>query len=217
MNKITRIFGTSGAFAAALTAVAVSGVLPGFAAGRQGSDGSTGGFRYTFTQTSNGTVVAGQDSESLAPPIFAQFPSGYAEPAAAADPHTGEADFSRDEAARRMDIVANAIVAQLFAKDTVNPETYGVRPAFEVDGHTVTLNDLDQLEFRFIPAATSYTSAVGTSGGFARPTDAWIATWQRKGVTTPGQPTSDLRIVIVMEDGTGAIHSVQAGYPEESN
>lgn len=118
---------------------------------------------------------------------------------------------------RRFRIVAGAIATQLFGSDVVKPDTGATRLAYQVDGHPVALDDLDLKEFRFIPAATSYTTVANTSGGFAKPTDAWIGVWERDGITAPNQPAADLRIVIVMEDATGAIHSVQAGDPASAS
>ena len=89
-------------------------------------------------------------------------------------------------------------------------------PATAIDGRLITLEDLRLVEVRFEPRATliaTSVNSINTFTGFPKPTDAWVAVWLREGVPAPewgGIPTT-VRVVAVIEDGTGKVRSVHAG------
>lgn len=129
------------------------------------------------------------------------------------DPRQGTTDFSRDEALARMSTLASAAVTQTLGSERIDPEFKLTLPPVTVDGHPIQLDDMTLAEFRFMPSNTRYTTVAKTSGGFNDPTDAWVAVWIRNGVSvsTWGDGPAAGGVAVVMEDGTGKVHSLTAG------
>lgn len=147
-------------------------------------------------------------------PILASLPgSYYPEPGLASDPSTGRADFSEALASDRMATVGGAVLTQMLGVQHRDPESGVDRGPVLVEGRAIQLSDLTLVEFRFLPGAEKYTTVVKTTGGFHTPTDAWIAVWTRDGVSVPEWSMEDatVMVAVVMKDGTGTIHSIQAG------
>jgi hypothetical protein len=126
----------------------------------------------------------------------------------------GEADFSEADALRRLTGVAQPRVTEFLATARRAGEVES--PAITIDGRLISLEDLRLVEFRFEPRATLITTSVNsinTSTGFPKPTDAWVAVWLREGVPAPewGGILTTVRVVAIIEDGTGKVRSVHAG------
>ena len=91
-------------------------------------------------------------------------------------------------------------------------------PATKVDGAVVTLDKLSLVEFRFVARGTRIDTSASTFTIFPEPTDVWVAVWSRSGVPAPewdGALTT-VRVVVVVEDGSGTVRSLHAGKVNEN-
>ncbi|MBI2767499.1 MAG: hypothetical protein HYX53_16510 [Chloroflexi bacterium] len=123
----------------------------------------------------------------------------------------GAPDFSDAEAQQRMAVAAEEKIADVLGMPRRMAETDV--PAIFIEGRQIRLADLSQVEFRFVPQAERVTTIANTSTGFSKPTDAWVGVWMREGVPAPewGNALTSVRVVVIMEDGTGKIRSVHVG------
>ena len=159
-------------------------------------------------------AMTGTSWSGIVPAVGGTSLSAHADSGDLIDLHPGERDFSDVDALQRITVVGQEQVsASLATARTVHEAEV---PAIVIDGHLIVLGDFRLVEFRFEPQAKlirTSVNAINTSTGFPKPTDAWVAIWLREDVPVPewGGVLTTLKVVAVIEDGTGKVRSVHVG------
>jgi hypothetical protein len=82
-----------------------------------------------------------------------------------------------------------------------------------VAGTPTTFDQMQRLDFRFLPGVESAVTSIDTAFSRGEKTNVWVASWERDGVFNPHTGLNDgtAYVVVVMEDGTGRVLSSSSG------
>jgi DNA-binding CsgD family transcriptional regulator len=113
--------------------------------------------------------------------------------------------FSDAKAAQLLESAARST----FATTTGQPGSTQVLVA----GTPATFDQMQRLDFRFLPGVESAVTSIDTAFSRGEKTNVWVASWERDGVFNPHTGLNDgtAYVVVVMEDGTGRVLSSSSG------
>ena len=80
-------------------------------------------------------------------------------------------------------------------------------------GVSISLDDMELVEARFLPDAREIVTSVTTAVSLPAAQDVWVFAWELGGVAnvTTGKRDGTAHLVLVMEDGTGKVRDAAAG------